>query len=63
LAKDSIKQLFDKDYNWLSVILAGLMKAKIRNEMIERAIFFDSLSSERHLNPLSLWYPGTQKNF
>jgi hypothetical protein len=45
LAKDSIKQLFDKDYNWLCVIYGGLMKAKIRNEMIEEVSFFDSLSS------------------
>jgi len=44
LAKDSTKQLFDKDYNWLCVILGGLMQAKIRNEMIEGVSFFDSLS-------------------
>ena len=34
LAKDSINQLFDKDYNRLCLIYGGLMKAKIRNEMI-----------------------------
>jgi phosphoenolpyruvate-protein kinase (PTS system EI component) len=39
LAKDSTKQLFDKDYNWLDVLLSGLMKAKIRNEMIEEVPF------------------------
>jgi len=44
LAKDSTKQLFDKDYNWLGVFFNGLMKAKIRNGMIERLSFFDSLS-------------------
>jgi hypothetical protein len=33
-----------KYYNWLYVILGGLMKAKIRNEMIEGITFFDSLS-------------------
>jgi len=44
LAKDSTKQLFYKDYNWLCVILSGLMKAKIRNVMIEGVSFFDSLS-------------------
>lgn len=33
LAKDSIKQLFIKYYNWLCVIWGRLMKAKIRNEM------------------------------
>jgi hypothetical protein len=43
-----MKQLIDKDYNWLGVFLNGLMKAKIRNEMIEKVSFFDSLSSERH---------------
>jgi len=45
LAKDSTKQLFDKDYNWLYVLLGGLMKAKIRNEMVEGLSFFDNLSS------------------
>jgi hypothetical protein len=45
LAKDSTKQLFDKDYNWLDVLLSGLMKAIIRNEMIGGVSFFDSLSS------------------
>jgi hypothetical protein len=45
LGKDSTQQLFDKDYNWLCVVLGGLMKGKIRNEMIERVRFFDSLSS------------------
>jgi hypothetical protein len=39
LAKDSTNQLFDKDYNWLCVILGGLMKAKIRNEMVEGLAF------------------------
>jgi hypothetical protein len=34
LAKNSIKQIFNKDYNWLEVILAGSMKANIRKEMI-----------------------------
>jgi hypothetical protein len=43
-AKDSTKHLFDKDYNWLCVILGGLMQAQIRNEMIEGVSFFDSLS-------------------
>jgi hypothetical protein len=46
LAKDSTKQLFDKDYNWLYVIFHGLMKTKIRNGMIERLSFFDSLSGD-----------------
>jgi len=49
LAKDSTKQLLVKDYNWLCVILGGLMKAQIRNEMIEGVSFFDSLSSYRPL--------------
>jgi len=31
----SIKKIFIKDYNWLYTILGGLMKAKIRNKMIE----------------------------
>jgi len=44
LAKNSTKHLFVKYYNWLYVILGGLMKAKIRNEMIEGVSFFDSLS-------------------
>ncbi len=39
-----MKQLFNKDYNWLGVFLNGLMQAKIRNEMIEEVTFFDSLS-------------------
>jgi hypothetical protein len=44
LAKDSTQQLFIKDYNWLDRILGGLMKTKIRNEMIKGVSFFDSLS-------------------
>jgi hypothetical protein len=58
LAKDSIKQLFDKDYNWLCVIYGGLMKAKIRNEMIEEVSFFDSLSSYCHIIPINMDNPG-----
>jgi hypothetical protein len=45
LANDSTKQLFVKDYNWLGVLLHGLMQAKIRHGMVERVSFFDSLSS------------------
>jgi len=44
-AKGSTKQLFYKDYNWLGVFFNGLMQAKIRNGMIEKVSFFDSLSS------------------
>jgi hypothetical protein len=44
LAKDSIDQLFIKDYSLLCEILSGFLKVKIRNEMIEGVSFFDSLS-------------------
>jgi hypothetical protein len=47
LTKDSTKQLFDKVSNWLCVIWGGLMKAKIRNELIEGVSFFDNLSRRR----------------
>jgi hypothetical protein len=48
LAKDSTKQLFYKNYNWLGVFFNGLMKAIIRNGMIDKVSFFDSLSSYRY---------------
>jgi hypothetical protein len=44
LAKDSTKQLFYKDYNWLGVVLDGLIKAEISNGIAEKVSFFDSLS-------------------
>jgi hypothetical protein len=50
--KDSTKQLFYKDYNWLGVFFNGLMQAKVRNGMIEKVSFFDSLSRYRNLAAL-----------
>jgi hypothetical protein len=44
LANDSTEQLFIKYYNGLYVILGGMMKVKIRNEMVGAVSFFDSLS-------------------
>jgi hypothetical protein len=38
------------------VILGGLMKAKIRNEMIEGVSFFDSLSRDP-----KIWIPFRQQ--
>jgi hypothetical protein len=54
LAKDSTKQLFDKDYNWLDVLLSGLMKAKIRNEMIEE-VPFSTASAVMRLSQAQVW--------
>jgi hypothetical protein len=51
LAKDSTKQLFDKDYNWLDVLLSGLMKAIIRNEMIGGLAFSTASAETNHLSP------------
>jgi len=48
-----INYLYDRSLI-LYTILGGLMKAKISNEMVERAIFFDSLSRYR----LVLWRLG-----
>jgi hypothetical protein len=45
LAKDSIEQLFIKDYNWLYVILGGSTKINIGKDMTGRDTFFDNLSS------------------
>jgi hypothetical protein len=49
LAKDSTKQLFVKDNNWLCVILDRLMKAKIRNEMIEGLAFSTASAGSFHV--------------
>jgi hypothetical protein len=39
LAKDSIKRLFIKDYNWLYAVLGGLMKTKTKREIIRQIPF------------------------